>query len=572
MTGCRKEGKAARARGAWTKGGLLALLLALPALGVAHEWTLDETNRRIVPDAPELRFPEGFKATVRFACDLDKIGRSRFANLFTKGRDFHDGYSVMVRDDGRILVDVKGIVPQYYVCPSLAVTSGVCHTLEVYVTPQAVRLFLDGREGGSYPFGKSLAYADVAEPLKLGTTGGYAFFGKIHFVRLEALSEVTVPPGGPSPLLEKAPEHQALADIVWTRPICREKNRYIGWATAVLTRRGTIVAAFSGDRDAHICPFGKTQVVRSEDGGETWSPPQTINSSIADDRDCGLVVLPDGELLCIWFTDHTWDQIPGFNTKVHKPTSREYHWRRHVAKLPSDLVKEACGIWCARSRDDGRTWTPRERCPLPAFSPHGPIVLRDGSLLQMGRTHYREKSKKGLTRVNCSRSTDGGRTWEELCPALPDQNGENAVKGMFHEPHAIELKDGRLMALVRYHGSDNCMRQSFSSDGGRTWTPMAKTPMLGLPPHLLRLRDGRILCSFGRRFPQPTGYGEYACISADEGASWDAREIFLSAHLDGDLGYPSTVQLANGDLVTVYYQPVHVGEPPCLMATKWRLR
>ena len=66
---------------------------------------------------------------------------------------------------------------------------------------------------------------------------------------------------------------------------------------------------------------------------------------------------------------------------------------------------------------------------------------------------------------------------------------------------------------------------------------------------------------------------EYACVSSDEGQTWDVEhEIFLSAHTDGDLGYPSTVQLANGDLLTVYYQPVKSHEPPCLMATKWRLK
>jgi len=45
------------------------------------------SNCRVVPDEPALRFPGGFKATVRFACDLSKIGeRSNHANLFCKGR------------------------------------------------------------------------------------------------------------------------------------------------------------------------------------------------------------------------------------------------------------------------------------------------------------------------------------------------------------------------------------------------------------------------------------------------------------------------------------------------------
>ena len=532
----------------------------------------DGEKRLKIPHDAAYAFPGGFKATVRFACDLGKISaRPNHANLFCKGNDFQDGYCVMVRKDGALLVDIKGIRPAYHVVP-LKLESRREYLLEVYVTPKVVRIFVDGVERGSYPYTGTFDFSN-RHPLQLGSMGAYKFFGRLPLVKLEPLADVKLPPGGPGPLVTVAPKHQANAELLWTKPICYEKDRYIGWATAALTPDGTIVAAFSGDRDAHICPWGKTQVVRSTDGGETWSAPQTINNSIADDRDCGLVLTAENELLALWFTDHTWDQIDGFWTKNYPATDIRYQWRQHVTKLPKDLVRAACGLWSARSRDGGLTWSKPEKYAQPiAFSPHGPVRLKDGTLIQMGRTSYREKEMKGRTRVTCSRSTDHGRTWEELCYAIPDQNGENTPRGMFHEPHAIELKDGRLMALVRYHGEDNCLRQTFSRDGGRTWSPMAKTPMLGLPPHLLRLKDGRILCTFGRRFPQPTGFGEYACLSSDEGATWDAaHEIHLAAQCDGDLGYPTTVQLKTGELVTVYYQRPTPDEKPCLMATKWRL-
>ena len=60
-----------------------------------------------MPHDPALNYPDGFKATVRFSCDLEKIGKkSHFANLVTKGRDFNDGWSVMVRENGQLLVDL----------------------------------------------------------------------------------------------------------------------------------------------------------------------------------------------------------------------------------------------------------------------------------------------------------------------------------------------------------------------------------------------------------------------------------------------------------------------------------
>jgi len=37
------------------------------------------------------------------------------------------------------------------------------------------------------------------------------------------------------------------------------------------------------------------------------------------------------------------------------------------------------------------------------------------------------------------------------------------------------------------------------------------------------------------------------------------------------MGYPTTVENDDGTLLSVYYQIENPGEPPCLMATKWRL-
>ena len=55
--------------------------------------------------------------------------------------------------------------------------------------------------------------------------------------------------------------------------ICKQPGRYIGWPTVARTAAGELLVVFSGDRQAHVCPFGKTQLVRSADGGRTWSAP-----------------------------------------------------------------------------------------------------------------------------------------------------------------------------------------------------------------------------------------------------------------------------------------------------------
>ena len=95
-----------------------------------------------------------------------------------------------------------------------------------------------------------------------------------------------------------------MPEVFETRPICKHKDRYIGWPTVASAPNGTLHVVFSGDRDAHICPFGKSYIMSSKDGGDSWSEPRVVNDTPLDDRDTGLCVLPDGTLVISWFTSY----------------------------------------------------------------------------------------------------------------------------------------------------------------------------------------------------------------------------------------------------------------------------
>ena len=73
------------------------------------------------------------------------------------------------------------------------------------------------------------------------------------------------------------------------------------------------------------------------------------------------------------------------------------------------------------------------------------------------------------------------------------------------EPHVAELPDGPLVCLWRYQPEQltehRYLRQTESADGGRTWTETHATPILGYPAHLLTLRSGALLATYGRRVP-----------------------------------------------------------------------
>jgi hypothetical protein len=71
------------------------------------------------------------------------------------------------------------------------------------------------------------------------------------------------------------------------------------------------------------------------------------------------------------------------------------------------------------------------------------------------------------------------------------------------------------------------------------------------PGHFLQLEDGRILLCYGSRI---TGmYGVCARVSEDEGKTWSRPKILVSAPGPMDSGYPSSVQLDDGTIVTAYY-------------------
>ena len=308
------------------------------------------------------------------------------------------------------------------------------------------------------------------------------------------------------------------ADILSTQVICKEPGRYIGWPTVCRTRAGELLAVFSGDRDEHVCPWGKVQLVRSADDGATWSPPATICNHPLDDRDAGIIETRRGTLVVAWFTSLAFEgRLKGDLTD--KPVFQQ--WRQHAAKLSQETRERWLGSWTVRSEDGGRTWD----TPARTFGsgPHGMIELADGRLLYVGRRLFHPD-----TVLSVEESRDDGRSWQRIAAieVAPEDNIHD-----FHEPHVVECADGRLVAQFRYHfavpgkgGYDNLqsyLRQAVSEDGGRTWTVARQDtpPRLSAPPDppaqrlaAQRLREAlpalrRVRLHQPRRRPH-LGYGE----------------------------------------------------------------
>ena len=350
--------------------------------------------------------------------------------------------------------------------------------------------------------------------------------------------------------------------IHWSKPICKEPDDYLGWGTIARKPDGELLAVFSGRRESHWCPYGVNEIIRSGDDGETWSEPETINNTPLDDRDTGLLVMRSGVIVMSWFTGAGWQNIDRYLDRAGEATVNA--WKRHYKKVGRETIDRWDGSWTRRSVDGGRTW--EDPVSSIASSPHGPIELRDGSLLYVGT------GKPGKGTLIAARSTDEARSWRPI-GQIPVPDAHKAEMP-YAEPHAVQLESGRIVSLWRHvprnRHDQAFMQQSESDDGGRTWTVAHPTPMWGYPPHLIELHDGSILATYGvRRHP----YGQRACISRDGGRSWDIEdEIILRDDApNGDLGYPSTVELAPNEFLSIYYQIDLPGEKTCFMATRWSL-
>ncbi|HRE84438.1 MAG TPA: sialidase family protein [Opitutaceae bacterium] len=342
-----------------------------------------------------------------------------------------------------------------------------------------------------------------------------------------------------------------------------EGRYYNGWPTLARQKNGSLIVVWSGGRDAHVCPFGRVESMSSQDEGKNWSWPRVLFDSAIDDRDAGVLVTARGTLL-----------VTSFNSLVYNtPRNREKYpqqkdkWDRHERGLSVANKERAHLAYLLRSEDGGTTWSTAQL--IPVSSPHGPLQLDDGRLLYPGvqRAGADPHDPTATRRIGVWESKDDGHTWTFLSP-LPARPGDNPND--YHEFHGVQASNGTIVVQIRSHAdeSNRQMLQTLSTDGGRTWSVPRTLGIFGYPPHLMRLRDGRLLVSYDhRRAP----YGVQARVSTDAGTTWSEPLAITSNAVKLDQGYPSTVELGNGQLLTVWYEIPPGAKKAVLKQARWSL-
>ena len=258
------------------------------------------------------------------------------------------------------------------------------------------------------------------------------------------------------------------------------------------------------------------------------------------------------------------DLIVGSGDNLHRSSDNGRTWSSQPAPPYLTLVQidadgnlinfsadhEAFKLYRAVSTDHGHTWSDRQEVHQVTFGPERPfhelvpatmIRLHDGGLLWFfwARTKHERTILDGRAFnhgpvpyfINiCLRSDDDGVTWSDWVDI--DGPPHDDFHWLYHKDHLSEIsatqtRDDSVIALTRPNTSP-FMWETWSHDGGRTWTPQARGPfaMYACGHAMCTTTSGYLL--IGGRFPAIS-----VQVSRDDGMTWQCYQIDTGTWANG---------------------------------------
>jgi predicted neuraminidase len=292
-------------------------------------------------------------------------------------------------------------------------------------------------------------------------------------------------------------------------------------ATILELPDGELLCAFFGGT-AERNPDVEIRLSRKPPGG-VWSPPVSVADGIQS----------------------TTNRLPTWNPVLFQPNGADLMLFYKVGPSPSawwGMVKT--------SNDGGRTWSEARKLDAGIIGPvkNKPIQLKDSTIVSGSSTE-----NQGW-RVHIERSTDAGKSWKLIGPI----EAENQVGAI--QPTVLTYSDGRLQMLSRTRSENGFIAQTWSDDGGLSWSPLTR---LNLPNNNsgfdgVTLKDGRQLLVYNHSTRDQAGMGHKGrgilnvALSRD-GRAWEAALVL--DHLDQpekQFSYPAVIQTRDG-LVHIAY-------------------
>ena len=316
------------------------------------------------------------------------------------------------------------------------------------------------------------------------------------------------------------------------------------------------------------------ELLRSADGGRTWSAPVTPFSTVLDGR--------RGSLKVAYVTPLDGDRLIAAALWVDREA--------HPGKPLFNPDTEGClpmAILTADSDDLGHTWSPCRAMPVPADvgppSLTNPILrLPGGERLTVSvetNKHYEDRSK-WLQRVAYVYSDDHGKTWGAPVTVAQDPSGR-----FFNwDQRAGVAPDGRVVTFSWYYDRETTtylnIRRRISDDGGATWTGPEDLGFSDQASHPAILPDGRVVLAwvdrYGTRsirarlaegidgpFKAETEVVLYEYREKGRDRAKDTGEMLAEMGV-WNFGLPYAEALPDGSVMVVYY----AGDAGC-MDVRW---
>jgi hypothetical protein len=270
----------------------------------------------------------------------------------------------------------------------------------------------------------------------------------------------------------------------------------------------------------HLGQTGEITVLASSNGTD-WQRRGAVFKKNTDVRNPSAFIFPDGKMLLAAYKYNVYGknsfaspakyQSPDFyDTLVFSSGDGGYNWNEEHASF--NLVTDKIG----------------------KVSPHGSILLYNNRLLMPA---YNREGAFLLA------SQDGGLNWEI----------HSRIAARMLEPYVTETPDNKLIAVMRSARKSKWSEASLISlfTGGQ-WSELAEvTKPVQHPASILSLSDGRLLLSYSDR-----NYDRQRILlklSGDGGLTWGKEQQLGSQFENCDFGYPSTVEIKPGRLLTVFY-------------------
>lgn len=219
----------------------------------------------------------------------------------------------------------------------------------------------------------------------------------------------------------------------------------------------------------------------------------------------------------------------------------------HVFYCQKNTESTDCRVMMRTSSDEGKSWNEALQ-----MSPAGKYTgLTNGRSLRLKSGRILLEAWENNDSY-CYLSDDDGKTWRESARVRP---GDGCW-----EPAAIELTDGRVLMLMRT--GLGAQYQSFSSDGGETWSDPEPSELRGpaAPVYITRTPAGGHLLAVWNHNPDSDRRNPFtSAISMDEGATWTHFRNIEEGPA-GSWAYPA-ITWVDGNALLTYFSYAGNGLP-----------